>query len=155
MKGLDHIGLTVSDIERSLSFWRDLLGCIETGRGVVEWEHLDQLVAIDDTRIEWVELQFGDGQKIELQQYHRPPGAPVPGGAENEPGRSHVGLRVEALDDLFDRLHAAGVRSRSARPVTLARGSYAGWRAVYVLDPDGYGIELMEPPPVSQGQAAG
>jgi catechol 2,3-dioxygenase-like lactoylglutathione lyase family enzyme len=154
MSGLDHIGLTVSDIERSLEFWRDLLGCTETGRGVVEWEHLDRLVAIDDTRIEWVELRFGDGQKIELQQYHRPPGTPVPGGTENEPGRSHVGLRVEGLEDLFDRLHAAGVRSRSARPVTLARGSYAGWRAVYVLDPDGYGIELMQPPPASQDQVA-
>jgi len=155
MSGLDHIGLTVSDIERSLVFWRDLLGCTETGRGVVEWEHLDRLVAIDGTRIEWVELQFGDGQRIELQQYHRPPGAPVPGGAENEPGRSHVGLKVEALDELLGRLHAAGVRSRSARPVTLERGSYAGWRAVYVFDPDGYGIELMESPPANRESVAG
>ena len=155
MSGLDHIGLTVSDIERSLAFWRDLLGCTETGRGVVEWQHLDRLVAIDGTRIEWVELQFGDGQRIELQQYHRPPGAPVPSGAENEPGRSHVGLKVEALDELLGRLHAAGVRSRSARPVTLERGSYAGWRAVYVFDPDGYGIELMESPPANREPVAG
>jgi catechol 2,3-dioxygenase-like lactoylglutathione lyase family enzyme len=155
MSVLNHVGLTVSDIGRSLAFWRDLLGCAEIGRGIVEWDHLDRLVAIDATRIEWVELQFGDGQRIELQQYHRPPGAPVPNGAENEPGRSHVGLQVEALDQLFDRLRAAGVRSRSARPVTLERGSYAGWRAVYVLDPDGYGIELMESPPASPDPATG
>ena len=59
--GVDHFGATVSDIERSLAFWRDLLGLEEVGRGVIEWEHIDRLVALPDTKIEWVELRVPGG----------------------------------------------------------------------------------------------
>ena len=47
--GVDHVGVTVSDVDRSLGFWRDLLGLEVTGRGVMEWEHLDRLVALRGT----------------------------------------------------------------------------------------------------------
>jgi catechol 2,3-dioxygenase-like lactoylglutathione lyase family enzyme len=141
---VDHLGLTVSDMERSLAFWRDLLGCTERGRGVIEWEHLDRLVAIDGTRIEWVELTLPGGGTIELQQYHRPAGTPMPDGGENDPGRSHLALEVSDLDALLGRLNDAGIRTRTAAPVLLEQGAYRGWRAAYALDPDGYGLELME-----------
>jgi catechol 2,3-dioxygenase-like lactoylglutathione lyase family enzyme len=144
--GLDHAGVTVSDMERSLRFWRDLLGLRETGRGTVRWPHLDRLTAIPETEIEWAGLALQDGTQLELQEYRHPRGRPCDPGAEADPGRGHLGLRVENLDALAGRLEEAGAVLRSREPVLLERGAYSGWRAIYALDPDGNSVELMEPP---------
>jgi catechol 2,3-dioxygenase-like lactoylglutathione lyase family enzyme len=144
--GLDHAGLTVSDIERSLRFWRDALGMRETGRGTVRWPHLDRLTGIAETEIEWVGLEMGDGTQLELQEYHHPPGQPCGRGEEADPGRGHLGLRVEDLEEVVAKLRDSGAKLRSEEPVLLERGSYAGWRAIYALDHDGNSAELMEPP---------
>jgi catechol 2,3-dioxygenase-like lactoylglutathione lyase family enzyme len=142
--GIDHVGITVADVERSLGFWRDLLGMEVAGRGIVEWEHLDRLVALPGTRIEWVELRVPSGGTVELSQYHRPQGSPVAPGEENEPGRSHLSLLVDDLTSTLAELRAAGVRSRSDGPVDIPVGAYAGGKAAYVFDPDGVEIELIE-----------
>jgi lactoylglutathione lyase len=142
--GVDHFGVTVRDVDRSLAFWRDLLGLHEVGRGVVEWEHLDRLVALDGTKIEWVELRIPGGGTVELSQYHHPAGAPIAPGEENEPGRSHISLLVEDLPGLLSALTGAGVRARTDEPVAIPVGAYAGGKAAYVFDPDGVEIELIE-----------
>jgi glyoxylase I family protein len=142
--GVDHFGVTVSDVERALAFWRDRLGLREVARGVVEWEHLDRLVALPDTRIEWVELRIPGGGTVELSQYHRPAGAPVEPGEENEPGRSHISLLVDDLGTMLADLRSSGVRARTDEPVDIPVGAYAGGKAAYVFDPDGVEIELIE-----------
>ena len=142
--GVDHVGVTVSDVARSLGFWRDLLGLEVLGRGTVEWEHLDRLVALEDTRIEWCELALPGGGKVELSRYHRPVGAPVVPGEENEPGRSHLSLLVDDLAEMLATLRAAGVPARTEEPVEIPVGAYAGGKAAYVFDPDGVELELIE-----------
>jgi catechol 2,3-dioxygenase-like lactoylglutathione lyase family enzyme len=142
--GVDHFGITVSDVERSLAFWRDRLGLEQVGRGTVEWEHLDRLVALNGTKIEWVELRIPGGGTVELSRYHRPVGQPVLPGEENEPGRSHVSLLVDDLAAVLTELRAAGVRARTDEPVDIPVGAYAGGRAAYVFDPDGVEVELIE-----------
>lgn len=142
--GVDHVGVTVSDVDRSLEFWRDLLGLAVTGRGVVEWEHLDRLVALPDTKIEWCELALPGGGKVELSQYHRPVGEAVSPGGENEPGRSHVSLLVDDLAEMLAMLRSNGVRARTEDPVDIPLGAYEGGKAAYVFDPDGVELELIE-----------
>jgi catechol 2,3-dioxygenase-like lactoylglutathione lyase family enzyme len=142
--GVDHFGVTVGDVERALVFWRDQLGLEEVGRGVIEWEHLDRLVALPDTKIEWVELRIPGGGTVELSQYHRPVGAPVAPGEENEPGRSHISLLVDDLASVLVDLRAGGVRARTDAPVDIPVGAYTGGKAAYVFDPDGVEIELIE-----------
>jgi catechol 2,3-dioxygenase-like lactoylglutathione lyase family enzyme len=144
--GLDHAGLTVADLERALAFWRDGVGMEETGRGTVRWPHLDRLAGIEATEIEWVGLRMDDGTQLELQEYHHPRGDPCPPGAEADPGRGHLGLRVSGLDALVARIRRAGAFLRSPEPVQLEQGAYTGWRAIYALDPDGNSVELMESP---------
>jgi catechol 2,3-dioxygenase-like lactoylglutathione lyase family enzyme len=142
--GMDHVGVTVSDVDRSLGFWRDLLGLAVTGRGVVEWEHLDRLVALPGTKIEWCELALPGGGKVELSQYHHPVGDAVSPGEENEPGRSHVSLLVDDLTEMLAMLRSNGVRARTDDPVDIPLGAYEGGKAAYVFDPDGVELELIE-----------
>jgi catechol 2,3-dioxygenase-like lactoylglutathione lyase family enzyme len=102
-------------------------------------------VALDDTKLEWVELRVPGGGRVELMQYLRPVSDDeVPMGQENEPGRSHLSLLVDDLDALLEQLRAEGVRSRTPKPVDMVVGAYAGGKGVYVFDPDGVQIELIQ-----------
>jgi hypothetical protein len=51
---------------------------------------------------------------------------------------------------MVEKLREAGAELRSREPVRLEQGAYAGWRAIYAIDPDGISVELMEPPADSQ-----
>jgi catechol 2,3-dioxygenase-like lactoylglutathione lyase family enzyme len=148
--GVDHVGVGVSDMERALRFWRDALGLELAGRGTVEWEHLDRLTGVDGTVIEWAELHIPGGGVVELQQYHRPAGTAVPPGGDGDGGRSHLSLLVHDIEGLFDRLRAARAPARSEAVVEIPRGAYAGAKAAYVHDPDGFAVELIERPPTAR-----
>jgi len=55
----------------------------------------------------------------------------------------HVALLVEDLDVVLGRIAASGYKP-AGKPQTLTRGPNAGKRVVYVRDPDGTTIELMQ-----------
>jgi catechol 2,3-dioxygenase-like lactoylglutathione lyase family enzyme len=143
--GFNHFSATVADMEPALRFWRDLLGLELLGRGVVEYEHLDQIVGLTGTKIEWAELALPGGGLIELFRYLSPPGTRLAGNV-NDPGKTHLCLEVQELDSLLGRLRAAGIRSASPRPVEIPRGNWQGFRCAYVFAPDGVVVELAERP---------
>jgi catechol 2,3-dioxygenase-like lactoylglutathione lyase family enzyme len=155
---LSHIGLTVRDLDTSLAFWRDNVGLRELGRGVVEWEHLDRIIGLDGTQIEWAELELpgGGGAFLELFAYWRPPGIPLPPAEMNRPGMTHICLEFDRIEQAVERLRADGYHARSRELVTIPRGAYKDFKCVYFLDPDGFTLELTErpaatPPPGSAG----
>ncbi len=141
----DHFNVTVSDMDRSLAFWRDLLGLDLLGRGIVEYPHLDEIVGLPNTRIEWAELALPGGGMIEVFRYHRPAGSAVRPRIP-DPGCTHVCLEVEGLDRLVERLREAGVNTRSRRAVRIPFGDWKDVKSIYVQDPDGVTVELIEKP---------
>jgi catechol 2,3-dioxygenase-like lactoylglutathione lyase family enzyme len=143
---LGHIGLTVRDLDASLAFWRDHLCLRELGRGLVEWEHLDRIIGLDGTQIEWAELELPGGVILELFAYRRPAGAPLPPGGMNRPGMTHICLEVAHIEEVVERLAAAGYQARSRELVTIPRGAYKDSKCIYLLDPDGVTLELTERP---------
>ncbi len=141
----NHFNVTVSDMDRSLAFWSDLLGLHLLGRGIVEYPHLDQIVGLEDTRIEWAELALPSGGMIEVFRYHRPVGSAVRPRIP-DPGCTHVCLEVDGLDQLVERLRDAGVTTRSRRAVQIPFGDWKDVKSIYVQDPDGVTVELIENP---------
>jgi catechol 2,3-dioxygenase-like lactoylglutathione lyase family enzyme len=140
-----HASLTVTDMDASLAFWRDLLGLGLLGRGIVEYEHLDRIIGASHTRIEWAELSIDDGILLELFRYLEPVGRPVRP-EPFDPGATHICLEVRDLDDLVDRIHAAGYSTRAPGPVEIPLGDWKGYRDIYAIDPDGAIVELTEAP---------
>ncbi|MCY3806346.1 MAG: VOC family protein [bacterium] len=149
----NHFNVTVSDMDRSLVFWRDLLGLDLLGRGIVEYRHLDEIVGLENTRIEWAELALPGGGMIEVFRYHRPVGSAVRPRIP-DPGCTHVCLEVEGLDRLVERLRDAGVNTRSRRPVRIPFGDWKDVKSIYVQDPDGVTVELIEQPTGQPQRAA-
>lgn len=143
---LNHVSLTVTDIDASLAFWRDVLGLAVRGRGVVEYDHLDRIIGVGHTRIEWAELAIPGGTVLELFHYLEPEGHSIrPGPAD--PGSIHICLEVDGLALLVGQIHESGYTTRSPQPVEIPFGDWKGFRDIYVTDPDGAIVELTEAPP--------
>jgi catechol 2,3-dioxygenase-like lactoylglutathione lyase family enzyme len=144
---LDHVSVTSADLDRSVAFYRDLLGLPLIGRGESSEPELGAILGEPGVRLLWAEVDLGGGQLLELLQYLSPDGDPLtPDPAR--PGGTHIGLRVSDIDAMYLRLSQAGVPIRS-KPVEIQeKGDWLGVRCLYARDPDGVTIELVERPVV-------
>ncbi len=144
--GIDHVSVTCGDLDRSLAFYRDLLGVALRGRGEEDGSGEFEITGISNPKVRWADLELSGGQVLELIEYERPRGTPVRS-EPNDPGATHISLRVPDADAACERLRAAGVSVRSD-PVTIdAPGAWNGARAFYAADPDEVTVELIQPPP--------
>ncbi len=144
--GADHTGITVSNLERSLAFWRDVLGF-----GLSHIAHQTGKMAKEITGVAGAEIKLAvvkapGGHKIELLEYLAPPdGKRHVNLLPCDVGHVHVALIVDDLEDVLERIAKFGWKA-AGEPQTLKSGPNAGKRVVYVRDPDGTTIEFMQPP---------
>jgi catechol 2,3-dioxygenase-like lactoylglutathione lyase family enzyme len=144
MTAIHHIGITVSDIGRSLEFYEDLLGGERLGPFERSGPRIDAVTGYPGVvvRQAFVRAQEG-GTVVELLQYHGGSGIAIDPD-NGHVGAAHVAVTVRDIDATLSRLAERGTAAVS-EPVTLSE-PLAGYRAAYVLDPDRVRIELMEPP---------
>lgn len=143
VSSIRHVGFVVSDLERSLKFYQDILGLELYRRFTEEGEFIDNLTGIRGVKLEWAKLIIPNGGLIELLQYHSHPDVEhlqLTGSPSNRMGCSHVALTVADLDKLYQDMLEAGYTCKSA-PL-LAPGSKA--KILYAHDPDGAILELIE-----------
>jgi catechol 2,3-dioxygenase-like lactoylglutathione lyase family enzyme len=138
---IHHTALTVTDLERSLRFYRDMLGFEEVIRRRIDGGYIGTLMGRPNLRMELVILQAGP-TKLELIAYREPHRTVCPP-ADGNPGAMHITLLVDDVRAWHARLAAAGVESQSP-PVAIDDGPNAGGWAVMLLDPDGTWVELLE-----------
>jgi lactoylglutathione lyase len=124
ISAIAHWALKVSDLERSLGFYRDQLGFGEMMR-----------LHKDDGSLWLVYLRVTDTQFVELF----PGGEGSIGPADTTTAVHHVCLQVEDLDRTVEALRAAGIALTSG-PKMGADGNAQAW----IADPDGNRIELMQ-----------
>jgi catechol 2,3-dioxygenase-like lactoylglutathione lyase family enzyme len=139
---LAHVGICVSDLERSLRFYRDGLGFRETGALDLAGEPSATLLELPGVALRARYLER-DGARIELLYYPRP-GA-TGGGARpmNALGLTHLSFRVAELDVCLERLVALGGKALAHTRVVNAG---LGMQAIFLTDPDGTRIELVAGP---------
>lgn len=130
IRGIDHVVLRVSDVERAQRFYRDVLGCVEERR--IEALGLYQLRA-------------GTGL-IDLVDVAAPLGA-AGGAPPAEGGRNvdHFAVELAEFDEGALRAHlsAHGVEPGD---VALRYGARGNGPSMYIRDPDGNVVELKGPP---------
>jgi catechol 2,3-dioxygenase-like lactoylglutathione lyase family enzyme len=139
--GFNHVGLTVSDLDRSLGFYRTMFGLepafIASGSG----DDLSAGVGVPDARLRFAFLRLGSSV-IELLEYDN----------EREEtftrrncdvGSAHVCIDVEDINEAFAELEAKGAAFLSP-PVRIAEGPLAGCAFAYFPDPDGITVEIFQ-----------
>lgn len=141
----DHTGITVSNLERSLAFWRDVLGFELSHQTHQAGELAAQITGVPGAELSLAVVK-APGHKIELLEYHAPNDSKKTNPLQPcDVGFVHVALTVDNLDAVLERIAVSGWRA-AGKPQTLTSGPNAGKRVIYVRDPDGNTIELMQPP---------
>jgi lactoylglutathione lyase len=125
---LRYFGIRVTDLNRSVKFYTDLLGLKETSRG--------SMSEYGGGRGDWVLLKDEtSGQRLELNAY--PEGSRWHAPYEPGEGLDHIGFVVDDVPAAYEKLVASGAGPTDIDPV-----STEGHQA-FVIDPDGNWIELF------------
>jgi glyoxylase I family protein len=142
----DHTGITVSNLERSLAFWRDVLGFEFSHTAHQTGEMAREITGVTGAEIKLAVVKAPDGHKIELLEYLAP--TECKRHVDLRPcdiGFAHVALIVDDLDAVLSAINESCWKA-AGKPQTLQSGPNAGKRVVYVRDPDGTTIEFMQTP---------
>ena len=142
----DHTGITVSNLERAVAFWRDVLGFEPSHTAHQTGEMAREITGVAGAEIKLAVVKAPGGHKVELLEYLGP--ADRKRHVNLRPcdvGSVHVAFIIEDLDAILSAINASGWKA-AGKPQTLQSGPNAGKRVVYVRDPDGATIEFMQPP---------
>lgn len=134
-----HVGICVSDLERSVEFYERALGFVEDGRLQASGAETSRILGVPDVVLDMVYLDR-DGLRIELLTYAggvQPADAPR---AMDAVGFTHLSIRVDSLDDLVGPIKTHGGSVLEDSLVHFEWGN----SGVMALDPDGTRIELIE-----------
>ena len=148
----DHTGITVTDLEKSLVFWRDVLGLELSHCAQQAGELAREITGVAGAEISLAVLKTPGGHRIELLEYLAPADRKHVEPKPCDVGSVHVALAVNNIEAVLTAIAPFGLKPAGV-PQTLQRGPNAGRRVVYVRDPDGTTIEFMQLP-VEGGSSA-
>jgi catechol 2,3-dioxygenase-like lactoylglutathione lyase family enzyme len=145
--GIDHTAIVVSDTDRSLAFYHDLLGFRVAGESEnygVEQEHLNQVFG---ARLRITGLRTKHGPGVEFLEYITPPGGrAVPSTSQaNDLIFWRTDLCVDhGLEDFSAKLKDSGARFVSRGVLSASGNAGAPGKTVIVRDRDGHALQLTE-----------
>ena len=149
VKGVDSIGLTVSDLDRSVDFYSSILHFQKVSETEVDGESYEHLTGVFGLRMRIARLRLGD-ESIELTEFLAPRGRPASVDARsNDRWFQHVAIIVSDMDRAYQWLRKHKVQHASSGPQLLPawNRNAGGIRAFYFRDPDGHPLEVLWFPP--------
>ena len=151
--GYSHTGISVSDMDMSLAFYRDVLGLEVFFDNVLDTEYLRSILQTPFSEIRIARVAVPNSGHLELLEY-RDAGIPAgPRVVPSQPAAGHIAFEVTDALEVFNRARSAGFPPLSPAPVLVDSGVNQGWIAAYLTDPDGYFVEIVQRP-VSKEEAS-
>jgi diaminopimelate decarboxylase len=153
--GIDHVSITVADLDRSLEFYEGLLGLTVLDRGELDPVLIERMTGVAGTVVTYADVELGS-RVLELLQYET---AELPrpiASRPSRPGGIHIGLGVDDAQAVHERLAGAGNMPLSPPVLLPEDGSdWAGSLVFYVRDPDGVTVEIVQRATQVKRRAAG
>jgi catechol 2,3-dioxygenase-like lactoylglutathione lyase family enzyme len=147
------VGITVSDMDRAVEFYRRVLDFEVVSDHELAGEEVEHLRGVFASRLRVVRMRLGD-EEIELTDYLAPRSREFPGDSRgNDRWFQHVAIIVSDMDSAYARLRRFGVEHASSGPQRIPdwNRAAAGIRAFYFRDPDGHFLEVLWFPPGKGG----
>jgi glyoxylase I family protein len=146
---IDHINIVVSDLEKSVKFYTELLGFEQTNSAHMEGEWIESIVGLKGVTADVVFIVARAGEpRIELLCYKSPIGESIPANSlANTVGLRHIALRVDDIQESAKKLKEAGVKLLSEPvtvPATVVTHDAGHKMLCYFHDPDGVLLEITE-----------
>ena len=143
---VESIGMTVSDIDRSVAFYSDVLAFKPVSDVEVDGPEYDRLWGVFGVRARVVRMQLGE-QQLELIEFLAPPDVrpiPVPS-YSNDLWFQHFAIVVRDMEAAWVQLRKHHVRQISPRPqmIPISNPAAAGIKAIKFRDLDGHNLELL------------
>lgn len=145
VKGVESIGMTVSDLDRSVDFYSKVLQFDKISEAEVDGEPYEHLQGVFGLRMRVARMRLGD-ETIELTEYLAPRGKPAPvDSRSNDRWFQHIAIIVSDMDQAYRVLRDYKVQHASSGPQLLPawNPSAGGIRAFYFRDPDGHPLEIL------------
>ena len=149
IKSVDHINIVVSDLDRSVRFYTEILGFRKIRDAILQGEWIDKIVGLSGVEAKVVYVVAPGGEpRIELLQYLSPTGKFLSENSlPNTPGLRHIALQVKNINVLYKKLLENNITVFGG-PVKVPAGVVkhdSGQKTLlYFLDPDGVVLELAE-----------
>lgn len=131
-----HVGITVSELDRCLDFYRDVLGLEVLDRFAVSGEAFSTAVSVEDATGRFVHLDAG-GARVELVSYE-PADEERSREQVDQPGATHLGLAVDDAAEFYEGL------PDDVETMSEPRTTESGATILFVRDPEGNLVELIE-----------
>jgi glyoxylase I family protein len=133
-----HYGLTVSDLEEAVDFYDGVLGMEKADELSFASEEFSKFVGVDGADVDIAFLE-ADGFLVELLEYNEPDGKNANENiSNNDVGAAHLCIEVDDIDGIYDDL------SESVEFINPPQTLENGAQVVYMHDPDGNVVELLE-----------
>lgn len=142
--GFNHTAFVVSDLDKSISFFRDLLGFEQTSRAPRDKAAIQKMTGLASANIEVAYLR-GYGQWIELIRYKSPPGRGEPMPKIYQDGSGHIAFDVDDAALAVEEAKAYGL-TPVGEIVTIDQGPNEGRKVVYLQSPEGLSVEFIQVP---------
>lgn len=145
---VESISVTVSDMERSVHFYHDVLGFEPVTDTEVAGDAYEHLYGVFGARVRIVTLRLGD-ESLKLEQFLAPHGRPIPPDSRSNDGWfQHVAIIVSDMDRAYAWLREHHVEQSSPGPQLLPswNPNAGGISAYYFRDPDGHNLEVLHFP---------
>jgi catechol 2,3-dioxygenase-like lactoylglutathione lyase family enzyme len=143
--GVPVVGMTVSDMARSIDFYSRVLTFRVVADTEVAGEAIERLTGVFGTRARVVRMRLAD-EEVELTQYLAPRGRPMPGDSRsNDRWFQHVAIIVRDMPQAYARLRQFQVEHASSGPQRLPdwNPNAGGIEAFYFKDPDAHVLEVL------------
>jgi catechol 2,3-dioxygenase-like lactoylglutathione lyase family enzyme len=150
LTGVWHFSFTVSDIDQSIAFYRDILGLELVHTQEQSNPYTRKLVGYPDAHLRVAMFKTPasicspSNHVLELVEYVAPDGIKLDTGTCNV-GSAHMAFVVDDIFATYEAWRHQGVRFRSD-PVAIESGMNEGGHTVYFLDPDDITLEIIQPP---------
>lgn len=148
VQAVTTVGFTVSDLDRAVAFFRDVLQFAPVDEREVAGEAYERLSGLFPVRARVARLRLGD-EVVELTRYLAPAGRPFPADFKsNDRSFQHVAIVVSDMDSAYARLRRANVAHVSSGPQRLPdwNPNAGGISAFYFRGPDGHVLEVISYP---------
>jgi len=139
VQAFGHVGLSTSDLERTMSLFRDVLGFEVTEVKEHSGEVLEKVVGIDSARIR-IAYAHGHGVSVELLEYLSPAERRLSSARPCDAGHAHLAFTVRDLPALLERLSGHGFVTHNPPQHVES----AGKTIIYAYGPDSLVLELSE-----------